>query len=369
MFSLPIVRRELRVAARRNGTYSLRSAAALGAIVVGGFVYLGTLRSSQQIFGKALFTALAGLSMLFCLGAGVRLTADCLSGEKREGTLGLLFLTDLKGYDIIFGKLAATSLSGFYRLLAVFPILAVPLLTGGITNAEFWRMALVLVNAFLFSLAIGMFTSSLSREARKTAGAAFFVILFFTANCPGIAGWLKYKGWSNPLQDLLFLPSPAYSFQLGSDMLFYRFGARAFWWSMGTIHGLAWLFLLLACFIVPRSWQDKPAGRRAAGWRDRWRALQYGNAALRRSFRTRLLDINAFYWRAARAPFLPAFVWALFLLPVAAWICGYSEFGGSWFNEGTCFITAISFNLVIKCWVASEAGRRLAEDRKLGALE
>ena len=83
---------------------------------------------------------------------GVRSTADCLSEEKRDGTLGLLFLTDLKGYDVVGGKLVATSLNAFYGLTAIFPLLAIPLLMGGVTNGEFWRMALVLANTFLFSL-------------------------------------------------------------------------------------------------------------------------------------------------------------------------------------------------------------------------
>ena len=35
------------------------------------------------------------------------MTADCLSEEKREGTLGLLFLTDLRGYDIVVSSSSA----------------------------------------------------------------------------------------------------------------------------------------------------------------------------------------------------------------------------------------------------------------------
>jgi ABC-type transport system involved in multi-copper enzyme maturation permease subunit len=368
MFSLPMVRRELGVAARRNGTYSLRAAAALGAMVIGGFIYAGTAGASQSIFGQTLFGALSGLAMFFCLAAGVRLTADCLSEEKREGTLGLLFLTDLKGHDIVFGKLAATSLSGLYGLLAIFPVLALPLLAGGTTNAEFWRMALVLVNAFLFSLAIGMFTSSLSRQARPAMGAAFLLILFFTAFCPAFATWIKFKSWSNPMQEFLFLPCPTYSFHLSPDLI-YRSDARGFWWSVATIHSLTWLFLLLACFVVPRSWRDQPAGPGAAGRRERRRALTYGGAAFRNSFRKRLLEVNAYYWLAARAHLKPAWVWALFILPVAAWAWGYEEFADKWFNPATFLLTAVALNSAIKIWVASESGRRLAEDRRLGALE
>jgi len=37
--------------------------------------------------------------------AACALTADTLSGESREGTIGLLFLTDLRSWDVTLGKL------------------------------------------------------------------------------------------------------------------------------------------------------------------------------------------------------------------------------------------------------------------------
>src|SRR6266513_1081846 len=167
MTFLPIVERELRTASRRRGTYWGRALAALSAILV----FAGTLwfegRVAPKELGKDVFNVVSGLFLFTSLMAGVRYTADCLSEEKREGTLGLLFLTDLKGYDVVLGKLAATSVSAFYGLLAALPVLAVPVLLGGITNAEFWRVALVLVNTFLLSLAIGIFGSALSRDARR----------------------------------------------------------------------------------------------------------------------------------------------------------------------------------------------------------
>ena len=64
--------------------------------------------------------------------------------------MGLLFLTDLKGYDVVLGKFIARSLPALYGLLALLPLIGIPLLLGGVTGSEFWRMALALVNA-LFS--------------------------------------------------------------------------------------------------------------------------------------------------------------------------------------------------------------------------
>ena len=141
-----------RVSAARFG----RVVAALVALVIrSGFLILsliGTFGFGTASLGKGLFGTLTWLSLAVALSAGLFFTSDCLSEEKREGTIGFLFLTDLRGYDVVLGKLLATSLRGLYALLAVFPILAVTLLMGGVTGAHFWKTALALINALFFSL-------------------------------------------------------------------------------------------------------------------------------------------------------------------------------------------------------------------------
>ena len=64
--------------------------------------------------GQVLFSMLKWLCFAFACASGIFLTADCLSDEKRDGTLGLLFLTDLRGYDVVTGKIMATSLRSAY---------------------------------------------------------------------------------------------------------------------------------------------------------------------------------------------------------------------------------------------------------------
>ena len=83
--------------------------------------FVASLLDPTISFVKSLFWGLSGLCMLYCVAAGRLMTAECMSREKREGTLGLLFLTDLKGYDVVLGKLAATSMGGFFGLMAIFP--------------------------------------------------------------------------------------------------------------------------------------------------------------------------------------------------------------------------------------------------------
>src|ERR1700722_12390549 len=186
MTFLPIVARELRVAARRRGTYWSRTIMAVGAIIVGTITFIEASNSNSQSYqiAQEMFSVLSVMAFIYCLCVGVRSTADCLSEEKREGTLGLLFLTDLKGYDVIGGKLVATSLNAFYGLCAIIPVLAIPLLMGGVTNGEFWRMALVLANTFLFSLALGMFVSSISKYPRRAMAATTILVLIFSIGLP-----------------------------------------------------------------------------------------------------------------------------------------------------------------------------------------
>ena len=126
---LPIADRELRVAARKRSTFWLRVAAAITGLLIGsGCLLLSRVYgASPARMGSILFHTLTWLCLVAGLSAGLFFTSDCLSEEKREGTLGLLFLTDLRGYDVVLGKLLATSLRGFYALLALLPILAITL--------------------------------------------------------------------------------------------------------------------------------------------------------------------------------------------------------------------------------------------------
>jgi ABC-type Na+ efflux pump permease subunit len=368
MTFLPIVTRELRVASRRRGTYWSRCLTAALAIVAGFLVYLSNSDNHPHEIAEALFDWISAGAFIYCLFAGVRSTAECLSEEKREGTLGLLFLTDLKGYDVVGGKLVATSLNALYGLLSILPVLAIPLLMGGVTSGEFWRMALVLTNTFFFSLATGMLMSALSKSPRVAMAATLIFLLATSLGLFLAAELIPFINESPDLTRLCHLLNPGWSAVLVGDLAF-KTGAKDFWWSAGIIHAAAWLFLALASVIVPRSWQDHSAGARGGRWRERWRRWNFGNDTERAAFRRRLLGVNAFLWLAGRARLKPVFVWAALAAFACLWSWGALDNGHSWNDLGTYFITSIILNSMLKLWITSEAGRRLGDDRKLGALE
>jgi ABC-type Na+ efflux pump permease subunit len=390
MTFLPIVERELRVAARRRGTYGLRTKiAGAAALAFAGCLVASRLDPSIS-FVKTLFWGLSGLCLAYSLAAGRLMTADCLSNEKREGTLGLLFLTDLKGYDVVLGKLAATSLDGFYGLLAVFPMLAIPLLAGGMTSGEFWRMALLLVNTFLFSLAIGLFVSALCRDERKAMAANFALLLCLAALPPAIVGLLAWafpafttrSGWFYSLASFApsfrppvltlrqgwFYSCPVYSFLQCSDAR-YKVTPKDFWWSVGVTFVLTLFLLLLACRFAPRSWQDQPISvrslRQKSGRRPRW--WREGNMQKAAAFRKRLLDLNPYFWLAGRPYLKVSFVWTAVALIGCAWFSTTLSIGS--ITEEANIAFALLLNFMLKMWITVEAGRSLASDKKSGAFE
>lgn len=367
MTFLPVVARELRVASRRRMTYWSRFFTATISIALGLIVHVNARNAASHELGTALFGVISVAAFIYCLGTGIRSTADCLSEEKRDGTLGLLFLTDLKGYDVVGGKLVATSLNAFYGLMAVFPVLAIPLLLGGVTNGEFWRMALVLVNTFLLSLAVGMFMSSICTSPRMAMAGTLIAMLFLSVGIPLCEGW-SYGYRAQKFTEWLEFINPDTSLRFVDDKA-YAASKYAFWSSVGLIHGLCWVLLGIASFIVPRSWQDRPVGTQKQLWSARWHRWSFGDPAERLVFRRRLLDINAFYWLAGRARLKPAHVWTALLIIACFWTWGAVDNGTGWLDVTIYFITALVLNTMLKIWITSEAGRRLGEDRKLGALE
>ena len=373
----PVVERELRAASRRSGTYWVRFGAAAIAIGLTGCILLVTHDTGNTSgLGRSIFATLSTFAFIYCLFAGVRNTADCISEEKREGTLGLLFLTDLKPFEVLFGKLAATSLNSLYGLVAMFPVLALPLLLGGTTLEQYGVMLLILLNTLFLSLSVGLCVSVLVQGERAAMGLTIALLAFI---CGGwaICGWvffekiLSMKGFFDTLEAEMFFGwvSPIYAIYKLIDKLDAAQLPAEIWPSLGVILLLSWVFLLFAQNRLPLVWKDKADTVRRLRWRERWKLWTHGNKQQRLSYRERLLDDSPTLWLGSRHRLKPALVWMVFGLIGVGWVGGWVTYGNDWLEEGNYVFTGMLLGLILKCWLAVEAAHRFNHDRHSGALE
>src|ERR1041384_1472939 len=106
MTSWPVFSRELRLEARRPFNYWLRfnCGAAVGLVF---WLSMGKVARGQTApadIGSEAFALVHSCVFFFIWIFVPTLTADCLAREKREDTLGLMFLTPLSAHSIVLGK-------------------------------------------------------------------------------------------------------------------------------------------------------------------------------------------------------------------------------------------------------------------------
>jgi hypothetical protein len=195
-----VVQRELRAGSRRRITYWGRFFAAAAGIFV-------LWQGSQAVNdGGELFFTTAIIAAGMCFLDAIRRAAASIAEEKAEGTLGLLILTPLSGAELLFGKLISVALGAMPLALAVVPVLAICLLLGGISGAEFTRLTFALAHGLSIAIITGIFVSC---NSTSTVGAMFITIVVLGLACI-LCAPLSMIGTVNPLAPFVFITDMQY---------------------------------------------------------------------------------------------------------------------------------------------------------------
>ncbi len=360
---MPIARREMLVLARSPLTYRVRLTTGL-VTVVGGIAF--ALFYSRVGVGSVFpFIGVLGymLSMM-CMFSGAQVSADAISKEKREGTLGLLFLTGLPAWQITFGKLVATGLSAFFGVLVTFPLLSLLLICGGVLPGEIFQICIALLNTLFVSAAMGLLISTFSLEQKRAAGRASLMVVFLWWGLPMLARINLALTGPKWLSELFFLFSLNSSFL--PSMVGVRFGASNMpWLNLFCLHLLGWVFLGLATSFVPRQWQDKPERPRLSprAW---WKRLSFGSEKVRRRLRQTLLEPNPFLWLASRdrLRFLGGWIITILMLGLGAFV--YDTSGRS---PDSILAFTVGMTLVHRFMTAGAGAAQLMVEQEQGTLE
>jgi len=364
---MPIVERELRELSRKRMTYRSRAITGFLAVLISlGSIAVGISSGfTTQQLGRNLFVAVSLAAFSLALPAGLILMADCLSVEKRQGTLGLLFLTDLRGQDIVAGKFVGLAMPAVHCLLAIFPVLGMSFLMSGVTGEEFVRATIALSATLFFSLATAMLVSAISREGLIAVGGTVLLMLIPLVFLPLAGHWMAHARLAGG--SVFGLLSPWQGLQLSREA---EYGAQPdfYWWTIVLTFAWSCVCLILAGVCLPLAWQDRPARSRLWSFRPVWRT-EIAQTEADIAERRKMLDRNPMLWLGRRNRWQHRGIW--FFLAVAAALAGLGMHGLKLKLSGAIaiFVGVHCLQAGLKVWMAWEASRRFAEDRDNGALE
>src|SRR5579859_532331 len=199
MVLLPLIAREMRSAARQPFTYYLRTLSVAALLTVLAFMIVegqGDLDRGGRAFARLHATLLIAIWVLVPL-----LTADCISRERREQTLPILFLTPLKPRHIVMAKGMAHGLRAFSLWLAVLPLLTIPFIVGGVSWREAVLSVLLSFGSICLAMAAGLLAYACSRiSMRALALAACLGFLFFFGFASELGYLASQLGFGTPNQ-------------------------------------------------------------------------------------------------------------------------------------------------------------------------
>ena len=288
-----------------------------------------------------------------------------------------MFLTNLNSAEIIAGKLCSSALAAVYALFAIFPMLALPLLMGGITFEHFAQTVLALLNGILFSLAAG-FVASVVCVRQFTAIALAMGLAISVGGGLMIAAAVtnSYRA-TRSLADWLAVFSPLYTLVSADGSRVFR--TNRYWYSVATVTCMSLAWLGLTTLWLARSWRDRPKNVRLWHRIKFWHHWDQPAGASRVALRRRLLDINPFFWLGGRKHVSAPVFMCITVVLVAITVYVTGPLFGRVLRAGTSspmvghlfawLWTGLAIHALVLYYAAMVASQRLAEDKQTGALE
>jgi hypothetical protein len=357
MAEFPVIERELRVAARGKGIYLSRYVAAglAGAGAAFALLWAAALSELSGTPGVFLFYFNSAIAALYCFGAGLFWTLDCISREQREGTLGLLFLTRLGSFEVVAGKIVANGVPAFFSFLTVFPLIALSFCLGGVNPKEFAVMTVALLNLLSFSLILATFVSS----TVTNPGPA--ILLFFSAmllpSTVGYGGMFWFR--TSEIAPTWLAFNPLYPVALAFGLNLSEVPKNFFGMAILTTQMLNIVLLFGAAFLMERSVRV----------RDRWSAMRFSQSVTRgpsRKRRQAALETHPVMYLGLRRSGQQLYILSFLVLGV---ILYYNDPLAAINSEYRGLLYPLLLHYILKWLLAWESGRALLLDRRNGFFE
>ncbi len=305
------------------------------------------------------------------------MTADCISRERREGTLPLLFLTPLKAHDIVYAKGLAHVLRALTFWLAAVPVLTIPFIAGGIGWLEVLMSVLINLCSLCLAATAGLLASARSRVwTRALALALALAFVFLLAFLSILPVLLNFAA---PKRTWLYteLPNFFHGYVIALNLrnawpdflgvIRQPHQRVAMLLGAGASVILAFLFVLngVAAWSLNRKWQEQPASARAVWLSNKlFRPVLFQNV-LRRWLRW-VLQRNPIGWLEQRSWSGRLVVWSWFAIVMCIYSSLFSNL--SLYQRG--FHDAQGFLATLLAGsIALSAAGSFRRERETGVLE
>lgn len=355
---LPVIERELRVCARRAGTYWARFGA--GLVIAGLITALLLLnqwwvtKGAGFITGGILFDILKIIGLVAILVGGLFLATDAIAEERREGTLGLLLLTPLRGTHIVVGKLLVALLRAGQWLLAAVPLAVVTLFFGGVAFSQVMALALALINGLIWSTSVCLLASAFCERWSRAFG--------LTVTLLGVGIFGPYL-----VEWLLTLPvSPASPWNAIENSQ--RTTYSDYWVSLLTVHLEAWLCLALASWRLRRGQVDEPAEATVEDTPEVIADTSKSSSTTGRRRARSIGDRNPIQWLASRDPWLPRLLLLVGVGAVLVFVTAVATFSIETGFAASALLAGV-LGLSLHLCIAAQSSRFFADAARTGALE
>jgi len=336
----PVIERELICEARNPANYWLRLIAAAALLFVGGLYVLDEAASAQQWQGALLFQRMNLVILLTIFVLVPIMTADTIAREKREGTLGLLFLTPLKAREIVVGKCLIHGVRSLTLLVATVPMLALPVMMGGVSISQLLSTIAYDLSALCVALAAGICASVRQVEWFRAVAAALLMSF-----------GLSFLYWTCARSVFSIASSPLIPF-----------AGSAGWLLLGGL--ILWRFLETSATWLARNWSREIT----RSPEPQWVAIFARSPICRAVFhwnKSRTLERNPVAWLQERTWTGRLTKWGWLLTILAAIPVGGCL--GSWRMDFTSWLNGLTLLLVTG--IAFTATSTFRNERSTGALE
>jgi hypothetical protein len=337
MLLTPIIARELRVGLRKHGLLKSRvRVAAAGVAVSALFLLIGKFGSGRG-WASTLNNFLLLGGIYFATIPAAKIGVGLFSEERRTGALDLLQLTGMNWGHLFAGKLLALTIVASSDLLALFPLIALPFVSGGLSLQVFLATVIALPLLFLFFVSMSSLASAICADDGRA-----LVFLFIAIGLVSLSTLLPYQlgmmlTGSPPFSSIWLCLSPAY----GLWLIDRGFGpgerVDLYLTMIGTVLWTV-LALVAAASIFAKTSRNDPDGFYAR-WHFNWSRFARRRSELNQR-KLEILDKNAFQWLVGNDRRDSILAWGIMFGVALILLAGWLLWPRAWPSTKNFFVTA-----------------------------